>query len=61
MTTMITTIAGIHGTRLRVESVATPAVAMYVRAWKQRPAVITLGGFSTDNSTGVSEVEYRHT
>ena len=34
----------------------------YARAWKQRrrPAP-SLGGFRTDNSTGVSEVECRHT
>jgi hypothetical protein len=48
--------AGIHGTRLRVESVA----SAYVRAWKQRPAVVTLIGFPTDNCTGVSATERRH-
>jgi hypothetical protein len=48
--------AGIHGTRLRVESV----VSAYVRAWKQRPAVVALNGFLTDNYTGVSATERRH-
>jgi hypothetical protein len=49
--------AGFHGTRLRVESV----VPAYARAWKQRPAVVILGGFRTDNCTGVSAaLERRH-
>jgi hypothetical protein len=60
MITMTTDIAGIRGTRLRSESVAPPAVPTYVRAWTQRPVVRTLGGFTTDNSTGGSVVECRH-
>jgi hypothetical protein len=47
--------AAIHGTRMP-ESV----VVVYARAWKQRPASVVLGGFRTDNSTGVSAVEHRH-
>ena len=49
-------IADSHGTRLRVESV----VSAFARAWKQRPAVVTLGGFPTDNCIGVSASERRH-
>jgi len=53
---LTTTVAAVHGTRMRGESVA-PA---YVRAWKQRPSVITLSGFGADNnSTGVSAEECR--
>jgi hypothetical protein len=33
---------------------------VYARAWKQRPAVVALGGFPTDNSTGVSAARCRH-
>ena len=56
MITMTPYIAESPGTRLRVESV----VPAYARAWKQRPAVVTLSGFSTDNCTGVSASERRH-
>jgi hypothetical protein len=62
----ITNVAGFRGTRLHVEPVA-PAFVLpaYVRTWRQRPSVLVLSGFGmgasiTDNSTGVSEVEYRH-
>ena len=50
-----TTVAAVHGARLRTESV----VPAYARAWKQRPSIVTLGGFGTDNSTGVSAEERR--
>lgn len=58
----MTHVAETHGTRLRIEPVVPAAeLSTYARVWKQRPFVPTLGGFRTDNSTGVSEVEYRHT
>jgi hypothetical protein len=45
-----------RGTHPGVEGVA-PA---YARAWKPRPSVVViLGGFGTDNSTGVSAEECR--
>jgi hypothetical protein len=56
MITMTNPVATIHGTLPRVESV----VSAYARAWKQRPSVVILGGFGTDNSTGVSAEERRH-
>ncbi len=56
MITMTNTVAAIHGARLHGE----PVVPAYARAWKQRPSVATLGGFGTDNSTGVSAEERRH-
>jgi hypothetical protein len=56
MTTMTLPVAADHGTRLRAEVV----VPMYERAWKQRSSVVILGGFGTDNSTGVSAEERRH-
>jgi hypothetical protein len=56
MITMTPYIAESHGARLRVESV----VSASARAWKQRPAVVTLGGFPTDNCIGVSASERRH-
>jgi hypothetical protein len=56
MILMTSYIADSHGTRLRVESV----VSAFARAWKQRPAVVTLGGFPTDNCIGVSASERRH-
>ena len=55
MITMTNTVAVLHGARLRAECVV-PARA---RAWKQRPSVVILGGFGTDNSTGVSAEERR--
>lgn len=51
----MTNIAQVHGPRLRVASV----VPAYTRAWKPCPAVVTLGAFGIDNSTGVSAVERR--
>lgn len=61
MITMMPNIAGIRGTRVRVEFVVPMAGSLsYARAWKQRPAVLTHGVIVTDNSTGVSEVECRH-
>jgi hypothetical protein len=60
---MITmTLTGIPGAHPRVETVVPAAdVTAYLRAWKQRPSVVILGGFGADdNSTSVSEVEYRH-
>jgi hypothetical protein len=61
MINMTTNIATIHGTRVRVGSVVPSAAELpvYGRAWKQRPGVVVLGRFGTDNCTGVSEVEYR--
>ncbi len=56
MITMTNPVATLRGTRLHVESV----VPAYARAWKQRPSVVILGGFGTDNSTGVSAEERRH-
>ena len=56
MNTMLNTVAPVFRARPRVESV----VPAYLHAWKQRPSVITLGGFGTDNSTGVSAEERRH-
>jgi hypothetical protein len=53
MTQPVTTV---RGTRLHAESV----VPAYARAWKQRPSVVILGGFGTDNCTGVSAEERRH-
>ncbi|MEN3267119.1 hypothetical protein [Pseudonocardia sp.] len=62
MITMTPNIVEIHGTRLRVGFVMPMAGSLsYARAWKQRPAVVALGAILTDNSTGVSEVECRHT
>jgi hypothetical protein len=55
--TMTTLVATAPGALPRVESVL-PALA---HAWKQRPAVVILGGFGTDNSTGVSAEGRRHT
>jgi hypothetical protein len=54
--TMTNPVATLRGIRLHVESV----VPAYARAWKQRPSVVILGGFGTDNSTGVSAEERRH-
>jgi hypothetical protein len=56
MIAMTNTVAAIHGALLRLESV----VPTYARAWKQRPSGVILGGFGTDNSTGVSAEERRH-
>jgi hypothetical protein len=56
MITMTNPVATVHGALSRVESV----VPTYERAWKQRPAGVILGGFGTDNSTGVSAEERRH-
>jgi chemotaxis response regulator CheB len=56
MNTMTNPVATIHGTLPCVESV----VPTYARAWKQRPAGVILGGFGTDNSTGVSAEERRN-
>jgi hypothetical protein len=56
MITMTDSVAAIHGALPRVESV----VPTYARAWKQRPSGVILGGFGTDNSTGVSAEERRH-
>ncbi len=56
MTTMTNSVAAIHGALPPVESV----VSTYARAWKQRPFGVILGGFGTDNSTGVSAEERRH-
>jgi hypothetical protein len=56
MNTMTNAVAAIHGALPRVESV----VPTYARAWKQRPSGDILGGFGTDNSTGVSAEERRH-
>jgi hypothetical protein len=56
MITMTNTVATVHGgSRLRAGSV----VPAFERAWK-RPSVVILGGFGTDNSTGVSAEERRH-
>ena len=56
MITMTNTVATVHGgARLRAQSV----VPAFERAWK-RPSVVILGGFGTDNSTGVSAEERRH-
>jgi hypothetical protein len=54
--TMTNLVAAVHGALPRVESV----VPTYARAWKQRPSGVILGGFGTDNSTGVSAEERRH-
>jgi chemotaxis response regulator CheB len=56
MITMTNPVATIHGALPCVESV----VSTYARAWKQRPSGVILGGFGTDNSTGVSAEERRH-
>ena len=57
MITMTLPVATVPGAALpRVESV----VPTYARAWKQRPSGVILGGFETDNSTGVSAEERRH-
>lgn len=56
MTTMTLSVATGHGARPRSEAV----VPTYARAWKQRPSGVILGGFGTDNSTGVSAEERRH-
>jgi len=56
MNTMINSVAAVHGALPRMESV----VPTYARAWKQRPSGVILGGFGTDNSTGVSAEERRH-
>jgi hypothetical protein len=56
MITMTNPVATVHGAPPRVESV----VPTYARAWKQRPSGVILGGFGTDNSTGVSAQERRH-
>jgi hypothetical protein len=56
MITMTLPVAAVHGALPRVESV----VPTYARAWKQRPSGVILGGFGTDNSTGVSAEERRH-
>ena len=55
----MTNFSGIAGTRL-LESVATEQHARYARVWKQRPALVAMGAFPTDNSTGVSAVWCRH-
>lgn len=56
MIAMTNTVAAVHGALPRPESV----VPTYARAWKQRPSGVILGGFGTDNSTGVSAEERRH-
>ncbi|GAA0900870.1 hypothetical protein [Pseudonocardia zijingensis] len=56
MITMTLPVTADHGTRLPVEAVA----PTHARAWKQRPSGVILGGFGTDNSTGVSAEERRH-
>ena len=56
MNTMPNPVVTVHGALPRVESV----VPAYERAWKQRPSGVILGGFGTDNSTGVSAEERRH-
>ena len=56
MITMTNPVAAIQCALPRVESV----VPTYARAWKQRPSGVILGGFGTDNSTGVSAEERRH-
>jgi hypothetical protein len=56
MITMTLSVATGHGARPRTEAV----VPAYARAWKQRPSGVILGGFGTDNSTGVSAEERRH-
>ncbi len=52
---LIVDVTAVHGAPMRGESVT----AAYARVWKQRPGVSTLGGFPTDNSTGVSAAESR--
>jgi hypothetical protein len=52
----MTLISPILGTHMS-EHVA-PAYRACV--WKQRPAIVTLGGFPTDNSTSVSAARCRH-
>jgi hypothetical protein len=56
MITMTNPVATVHGALPRVESV----VPTYARSRKQRPFGVILGGFGTDNSTGVSAEERRH-
>ena len=56
MITMTNLVATVHGASPRLE----PVVPTYARAWKQRPSGVILGGFGTDNSTGVSAEERRH-
>ena len=57
MLLMTNTVATVRGTRLHAEEM----VPAYARAWKPRPSVVViLGGFGTDNSTGVSAEERRH-
>jgi hypothetical protein len=55
----MTNFSEIPGARL-LESVATVQHVQYARAWKPRPGAVILGGFETDNSTGVSAVWCRH-
>jgi hypothetical protein len=54
----LTTVDATHGTRLPIGYVAPPAQSGGKRMWRQFP-LADLGGFVVDNSTGVSEVEYR--
>jgi hypothetical protein len=56
MTLTTNSVATGRGIRLHMET----AVPTYARARKPRPSVVVLGGFGTDNSTGVSAEERRH-
>ena len=56
----MTTVAVFLGTRLRSEYVAPPAQPTGVHTW-QPCSPSKFGDFGIDNSTGVSEVECRHT
>jgi hypothetical protein len=57
MINMTPNIAEITGTRLW----AAAGLPMHVSAAKkQRPSIVALGGFTVDNSTGVSARERRH-
>jgi len=66
MITMTRDLAGIYGTRVRGGSVITMgSLHRSARVWQQIPALVVFeknkGVSPTDNSTGVSEVECRHT
>jgi hypothetical protein len=54
-----TTVDATTGTRLRTGYVVPSARPSGKQFWRQSPPVF-LGDFMINNSTGVSEVEYRH-
>jgi hypothetical protein len=65
MITMTRDLAGIYGTRVRGGVITMGSLHRFARVWQQIPALGVFdkntGVSSTDNSTGVSEVECRRT